>query len=552
MPSPTKTKFYGSQLGGARTTPQSYTSAPLSLLYQDVRSAFSFAGFLPFIVFPISPQSSGPFCELYPSWQNLWCMFLHLMLVFMQVPFVLSVPFWVFFPVWWVLIGLAAFWAVNQSVCWVLNGSAMEFPSHKRYVEGRERKEHEQWIFLNGVAVGKHWLQSNVDRLALTFGRPVLGVHNKTYVFSPPSAYSRVDKIRNGIIFDVIQCLIQRNFNYATQDVRDCYKIVKETLYQPNLTKVVFILHSQGGIEGGMIIDWLLQEVPQDLLAKLEVYTFGNAANHFNNPHLHLLSQHAAFTHPARAATTKTTTSVHYHDPLPTTNGDESAALNAGGGGGRTKQESTSGRTIRYIEHYAHTSDFVARWGVLHFTCNFSFSPLSPRFMGRVFERQGAGHQLNQHHLDNMFPLKPAPPSSNTLRKNGIGGSGFEGVDEEKSEFMNSILELGNSGTSEEKKDEREGLEMSYLGAHGEPLVNGEKEVLLRDMSPIVPSTMFGNGGGFTNGTDGGWNEKMEEQEQEKKMQFRVKDLSRLWLYVNGKSPKVDETDVGIARMATI
>jgi len=36
------------------------------------------------------------------------------------------------------------------------------------------------------------------------------------------------------------------------------------------------------------------------------------------------------------------------------------------------------------------------------------------------------------------------------------------------------------------------------------------------------------------------------------KVKFKVKDLSRLWLYVNGKSPKLDETDVGIARMATI
>lgn len=27
-----------------------------------------------------------------------------------------------------------------------------------------------------------HWLQKNINRLALTFGRPVLGVHNKTLV----------------------------------------------------------------------------------------------------------------------------------------------------------------------------------------------------------------------------------------------------------------------------------------------------------------------------------------------------------------------------------
>jgi len=37
-----------------------------------------------------------------------------------------------------------------------------------------------------------------------------------------------------------------------------------------------------------------------------------------------------------------------------------------------------------------------------------------------------------------------------------------------------------------------------------------------------------------------------------KEMEFRVKDLSRLWLYRNGESPKVDDVDVGIARMATV
>lgn len=37
-----------------------------------------------------------------------------------------------------------------------------------------------------------------------------------------------------------------------------------------------------------------------------------------------------------------------------------------------------------------------------------------------------------------------------------------------------------------------------------------------------------------------------------KEMEFRVKDLSRLWLYRNGKSPKINEVDVGIARIATV
>jgi hypothetical protein len=345
-----------------------------------------------------------------------------------------------------------------------------------------------------------------------------------------------------------------------------------------------------------MIIDWLLQEVPQDLLAKLEVYTFGCAANHFNNPHLHLLSQHAALTHPTVPSTTRTLTSVHYHDPLSTlpapnnnpnsnsnsnSNPNSNENENGAGNGGissshprSSKQESTSGKTIRYVEHYAHTSDFVARWGVLHFTCNFSLDPTSPRYMGRVFERPGEGHQFNQHYLDAMFPLEscpsPSPPKSLSLNtqskpktkgndvKGGVGGSGFLGAKEKGNAFMESVLSLGHDG--DEKADEREGVEMSYLGAHGEPLEIKEKEVLIRDMSPISPRTMgklmraqFENGGGFTNSDSGiGGDGDKEEKREEKKMEFRVKDLSRLWLYVNGKSPKVDEVDVGIARIATI
>lgn len=64
---------------------------------------------------------------------------------------------------------------------------------------------------------------------------------------------------------------MQRTFGYATDDVRLCYAAVKEKLYDPQYSKVVLILHSQGGIEGGMVLDWLLQEMPQDLLAKAEV-----------------------------------------------------------------------------------------------------------------------------------------------------------------------------------------------------------------------------------------------------------------------------------------
>lgn len=149
-----ETKFYGSQVGGSVVTPHSYTDSPLKLLRQDVASAFTFWLFLPFIVYPFSPVSSGPLCELYPSAANLWSMFLHIILVIMQVPFLLSIPFWFFFPLWSVSIGVAIFWLINQGICYLLNGSQMRYPSDPKFAAAKDEHAHEQWIFLNGVAVG--------------------------------------------------------------------------------------------------------------------------------------------------------------------------------------------------------------------------------------------------------------------------------------------------------------------------------------------------------------------------------------------------------------
>ncbi|KAM0248027.1 hypothetical protein ACHAQJ_009632, partial [Trichoderma viride] len=175
---------------------------------------------------------------------------------------------------------------------------------------------------------------------------------------------------RYGVVFDLVQCLIQRALLYATSDIRECYVLVKKALYRPGVKKVVLILHSQGGIEGGMILDWLLDEVPQDLLQIMEIYTFGCLANHFSNP--------------ARSSTTSAT-------------GSQVSQT--------TAQEANTQRAIPHIEHYANTYDFASRWGVLNFTQIKSVAHLENRFMGKVFVNPKAGHQLNQHYLDSIFPL---------------------------------------------------------------------------------------------------------------------------------------------------
>lgn len=169
---------------------------------------------------------------------------------------------------------------------------------------------------------------------------------------------AQADACSAGVVFDLLQCLVQRALLYATQDVRDCYVLVKKALKNEKKKKVILILHSQGGIEGGMIIDWLLDELPFDELQKLEVYTFGCLANHFSNP-------------------------VRAKDP------DSSASV----------------EVLSHIEHYANKNDFACRFGVLHYTDRKKEKEYANRFNGLVLVNPVGGHQLNQHYLDLMFPL---------------------------------------------------------------------------------------------------------------------------------------------------
>ena len=78
---------------------------------------------------------------------------------------------------------------------------------------------------------------------------------------------------------------------------------------------------------------------------------------------------------------------------------------------------------IRHIEHYANSEDFVANIGVLNSTVpKRNRRRMGMLFFGPVFTRQGSGHLLNMHYLDNMF-----------TRVNGR-------VDDGGNSFMNSLV----------------------------------------------------------------------------------------------------------------
>lgn len=170
------------------------------------------------------------------------------------------------------------------------------------------------------------------------------------------------------------------------------YPTLKKAIGDPKKKKVVFILHSQGGIQGGLILDGLLADVPTHLLRKLEVYTFGCAANHFNNPQRSLAA--------------------------------EGNGQSQDGGPDQDKQEA-----VRNIEHYANELELVSRWGVLHFDSWETKEGKHNRYRGTVFQRYGGkGHLFCQHYLDPMFPMVDASQPAKGIR--------------EENDFMSAIAKV--------------------------------------------------------------------------------------------------------------
>ncbi|CAI7654856.1 unnamed protein product [Penicillium palitans] len=334
---------------GKEGTPLPYTASPIKLLWSDLSLFVSKLWALPGILLPLNLARTRELDELYPSLRNGATLLIHIFLVAYQLVFLLSLPIMVvcMLPGLWILAYSTIAFTINYAIVMLmLNGFEQILVSQVPVVEqpGHER---ERWLCINGIAAGHHWVQMNIDQLSHIFGRKVTGVHNRTA----------------GIVFDLIECLIQRDFAYATDDIRRSYALVKEALLDPECDKVVLLLHSQGGIEGGLVLDWFLDELPHDLLHHLEVYTFGNAANHFNNPRWTKLPR------PQRVSTPDL---VHQF-----------------------------GQSIGHIEHYANAADIVALGGVLHFV------DIPNRYMGRLFVRPNSGHLFNMHYLSNMFTLGP-------------------------------------------------------------------------------------------------------------------------------------------------
>ena len=150
------TRFFGSQIGGQSVINYSYTDLPWKLFAYDVYYFFYYLWALPYIIWPVKPSenNSGHLDELSPTLQNLFCIFIHFILVVLQLSFILALPFSILFPIPLVAAAVAAFLTLNYALCTLINGSETEYHSDPEYAPALPEHAHEQWIFINGVAVG--------------------------------------------------------------------------------------------------------------------------------------------------------------------------------------------------------------------------------------------------------------------------------------------------------------------------------------------------------------------------------------------------------------
>lgn len=237
----------------ASTSTRALRENPLLLLIKDTGILITVLPYLPLLFFPLKTTDKS--AELSTS-KASFASYAILVALFMAelAGLLLAIPAFLVLPGGYFVALLVLF-----SFSIFLLALPTQGPRIVHSVVGDHRAEStashndERWLFVNGIATGHSGLQNNVDRISLTFGRPVIGIHNRSY----------------GLISDLFECLIQRTMSYNSKDVRVTYEYVKAYLSDPNVKKVVLVAHSQGGIIISMVLDHLFSELPSSTISKL-------------------------------------------------------------------------------------------------------------------------------------------------------------------------------------------------------------------------------------------------------------------------------------------
>jgi len=209
----------------------------------------------------------------------------------------------------------------------------------------RSQELGEVWIQVNGVCTDRDVQSSLGKMIAEMFHREVLLFWNPT----------------QGMLFDLIECMMGRTFNGMTYISDQLADVLESELTRPEIKKIVLLAHSQGAIIASNAISVLIERNVRDI-CKLEVYTFGSAADSF-----------------------KETVS---ENPF---NGEK--------------------YSVPYYGHFANDGDVIAKIGVLHWMFT-KYEGSRYRYPGRLFISSQKGHLLGEHYLNNLSTKQYLPTMS--------------------------------------------------------------------------------------------------------------------------------------------
>lgn len=142
--------------GGATTTPLNFRDSPFRLLAADIWLVASLILWVPHIFMPL--KSTNTYSELYPSRANIRDLFIHVWLGTLGIlSLIVAIPLGIVAPGGAFAIFIALYCGLVWLLCWPLRGPRVV--NSAVVLEGVDVKPEENWVFVNGVTVGEHWLQ---------------------------------------------------------------------------------------------------------------------------------------------------------------------------------------------------------------------------------------------------------------------------------------------------------------------------------------------------------------------------------------------------------
>ncbi|KAL8359403.1 hypothetical protein RB601_007868 [Gaeumannomyces tritici] len=304
----------------------------------------------------------------------------------------LALPIWLFLPGFvfsvWSLCSAAAVWCL----CRLLNssgpvvrhpGPAADGGGGGSWMMGPDGED-ERWFFVGGMGVSSRTItDSTLPRLAKLFNRPITAIVEPTYGLAVDLALLLAE--RAGVPLP-LGLGLGGGGGGGGDTQRLLYAQARAALQDPSAKRVVILAHNRGSLAASRVLSRLCADLPHARLSRLEVYTFGAAADEFVVP----LGggRDGGSTSPAAAATNNNGANGTNGSVLP-----QSAA------------EFMARRGGPHIEHFAHARDPFARLGVLRSVRE----GLSGRFCGGVFVINAPG---------------VSPMTAAVAARMGINGSG--------------------------------------------------------------------------------------------------------------------------------